>query len=238
MKSSFFLLLICLNLSTIHSQSTVFQVWNELGVSGKFTKDFSFGADLTTRYGNDGLGTIFPQLSFKYKINKFVRLSVDYRLIGKKELDGNYLTSERLNGNLQFSYALNRHSFGFRTRYQYSFNKISGPYESEFDQAFRFKPSYSYDINNSILTPNFSCEFFYNPVIGENGKQFTRIRYYAGVEMELDGPHSLELGYYYDQKIQVANPVNRSIMNLSYSYSIGQSKKKESTKTKRGARFL
>ena len=85
--------------------------------------------------------------------------------------------------------------------------------------------------------PRLSCELFYNPLNGENGKQFTRIRYYAGVEVELDGPHSLELGYYYDQKIQVANPINRSIMNLSYSYGIGQSTKKEPTKT-RGARFL
>jgi hypothetical protein len=237
MKSIAFLFVLCFNFSLIHGQSTVFQVWSELGVSGKITKDFSYGVDLTTRFGSDGLGTIFPQLSLKYKLNKYVRVSVDYRLIGKKEPNGNFLSSNRMNGNLQFSYGVKRHSFGFRTRYQYSFNKISGPYESEFDQAFRFKPSYSYDLNNSIFTPNFSCEFFYNPQTGENGKQFTRIRYYVGVEMELDGPHGLELGYYYDQKIQVANPVNRSILSLSYSYAIGQTKKKEANKG-RGVRFL
>jgi hypothetical protein len=55
--------------------------------------------------------------------------------------------------------------------------------------------------------------------------------------MELDGPHSLEFGYYYDQKIQLANPINRSIMNISYSYAIGQTNKKDTTKTK-GVRFL
>ena len=237
MKSIAFLFVLCFNLSVIHGQSTVFQVWNELGVSGKLNKDFSYGVDLTTRFGGDGLNTIFPQVSLKYKLNKYVRVSVDYRLIGKKELNGNMLTSHRINGNLQLSYGIKRHSFGFRTRYQYSFNSLGGPYESEFDQAFRFKPSYSYDLNNSIFTPNFSCEFFYNPQTGENGKQFTRIRYYVGVEMELDGPHGLELGYYYDQKIQVANPVNRSILSLSYSYAIGQTKKKEPNKG-RGVRFL
>jgi len=237
MKSFLVLLVIFLQFGFLYSQSTVFQVWNELGVSGKLTKDFSYGVDLSTRYGSDGLGTIFPQLSLKYKLNKYVRVSVDYRLIGKKELNGNFLTSQRVNGNLHFSYGIKRHSFGFRTRYQYSFNKLVGPYESEFDQAFRFKPSYAYDINNSIFTPNFSCEFFYNPLTGENGKQFTRIRYYVGVEMELDGPHNVELGYYYDQKIQIANPVNRSILNLSYTYVIGQSLKKDSIKSK-GVRYL
>jgi hypothetical protein len=173
----------------------------------------------------------------KYKLNKYVRLSVDYRLIGKKELNGNVLSSHRLNGNLQFSYGIKRHSFGFRTRYQYSFNALVGPYESEFDRAVRFKPSYSYDINNSIFTPKVSCEFFYNPSQGYQGQQFTRIRYYAGVALELAGPHNLEIGYYYDQKIQVANPVNRSILNLSYSYSIGERKKEEARKGK-NLRFL
>ena len=237
MKSIAFLFVLCFNFSLIHGQSTIFQVWNELGVSGKLNKDVSYGVDLTTRFGGDGLNTLFPQVSLKYKLNKYVRVSVDYRLIGKKELNGNMLTSHRINGNIQLSYGIKRHSFGFRTRYQYSFNSLGGPYESEFDQAFRFKPSYSYDLNNSIFTPNFSCEFFYNPQNGENGKQFTRIRYYVGVEMELDGPHGLELGYYYDQKIQLANPVNRSILSLSYSYAIGQTKKKEPKKG-RGVRFL
>lgn len=237
MKSLAVLFVLCINFSVIHGQSTVFQVWNELGISGKLKNDFSYGVDLTSRFASDGLNTIFPQLSLKYKINKYVRISLDYRLIGKKELNGNFLSSHRINGNLQLSYGIKRHSFGFRTRYQYSFNNLGGPYESEFDQAFRFKPSYTYDINNSIFSPNFSCEFFYNPLIGENGKQFTRIRYYVGIEMELEGSHGLELGYYYDQKIQVANPINRSILNVSYSYAIGQSKKKEPTKT-RGVRFL
>jgi hypothetical protein len=237
MKSILFLLVICLHFSFLHSQSTVFQVWNELGVSGKLTKDFSYGVDLSTRYGSDGLTTIFPQLSLKYKLNKYVRVSIDYRLIGKKELNGNFLTSQRVNGNLQFSYGVKRHSFGFRTRYQYSFNKLVGPYESEFDRAVRFKPSYAYDINNSILTPKVSCEFFYNPSHGYQGQQFTRVRYYAGVALELAGSHNLEIGYYYDQKIQIANPVNRSILNLSYSYSIGQTKNKAPNKT-RGVQFL
>lgn len=230
MKSFLFLFVICFNFNFLFSQSTVFQVWNEVGISGKVKKDLSYSVDLTTRFGSEGLGTIFPQLSLKYKLNKYVRLSVDYRLIGKKELNGNVLSSHRLNGNLQLSYGVKRHSFGFRTRYQYSFNALVGPYESEFDRAVRFKPSYAYDINNSLFTPKVSCEFFYNPSMGETGKQFTRIRYYVGIEMELDGPHNLELGYYYDQKLQVANPVNRSILNLSYSYSIGERNKEETRK--------
>jgi len=230
---SFFLF----SFSSVYSQTTVFQVWNEAGISGKMKKDFSYSLDLTTRFGSEGLGTIFPQLSLKYKLNKYVRVSLDYRLIGKKELNGNVLSSHRLNGNLQFSYGVKRHSFGFRTRYQYSFNALVGPYESEFDRAVRFKPSYAYDINNSILTPKVSCEFFYNPSHGYQGQQFTRVRYYAGVALELAGPHNLEIGYYYDQKIQVANPVNRSILNLSYSYAIGQTKNKEPNKT-RSVRFL
>jgi hypothetical protein len=165
-------------------------------------------------------------------------VSVDYRLIGKKDFNGNYLSSQRINGNVQLSYGINRHSFGFRTRFQYSFRNLAVPYESEFDQAFRFKPSYSYDISNSILSPKVSCEFFYNPSQGFQGQQFTRIRYYAGLALELAGPHNLEVGYYYDQKINASNPVNRSILNLSYSYAIESMDKEKSTKPRLGVRYL
>ncbi|MFZ9612617.1 MAG: DUF2490 domain-containing protein [Crocinitomicaceae bacterium] len=218
------------------SQSTVFQVWNELGASAKLSKDWSCGVDLTTRFGNGGVVTYFPQVSIKYKWNKFIRPSLDYRMIMNRELNGNYLASHRINGNLQFSYALNRHSFGFRVRYQYSFNRIIGTYEPEFDQAFRFKPSYSLDINNSIFSPKASCEFFYNPASGAQGKQFTRIRYYAGLALEIQGPHGIEIGWLYDQRINKANPVNRSVMLISYSYALG-TQKKDKPKTK-GVRDL
>ncbi|MFM6934884.1 MAG: DUF2490 domain-containing protein [Flavobacteriales bacterium] len=230
----FFIVLLFLSSLPVFSQSTVFQVWNELGVNGKINKDWSYGVDLTTRIGNVGVVTMFPQVSFKYKLNKYLRPSIDYRMISNRELNGNYLMSHRINGNLQFTYVEKRHSFGFRVRYQYSFRRIIGPYESEFDHAFRFKPSYSYDLNHSIFTPKLSCEFFYNPSNGIQGQQFTRIRYYAGVALELEGPHNLELGYYYDQKVNYANPVNRSILNVSYSYTLAAKK----TKTNKGVRFL
>jgi hypothetical protein len=225
-----------LSLSHVHSQSTVFQVWNELGASGKFSKDWSYGVDVTTRIGNGGVVTYFPQVSIKYKLNKFIRPSLDYRMIMNRELNGNYLASHRLNGNLQFSYGFKRHDFGFRVRYQYSFNRIIGAYEPEFDQAFRFKPSYSIDLNNSIFTPKASCEFFYNPASGFQGKQFTRIRYYAGISFEIKGPHGFEIGWLYDQRLLKANPVNRSVMMLSYSYALGTSKKE--TPKNRGVRDL
>ena len=237
MKSIFFLCFVFFQIGFNHSQTTVFQVWNELGVAGKLIKDISYGVDLTTRVGNVGVVTFFPQVSIKYKLNKFIRPSIDYRMIMNRELNGNYLASHRINGNLQFSTAWLRHSLGFRVRYQYSFNRLAGTYEPEFDQAFRFKPSYGYDLNNSIFTPKLSCEFFYNPSIGIQGRQFTRIRYYAGLALELSGPHHVEIGYYYDQKINFSNPVNRSILNVSYSYSIDGKEKKVDRKA-RGVRFL
>ena len=225
------------SLTQLQGQTTVFQVWNELGTSGKIAKDWSYGIDLTTRFSDVGIATVFPQVSIKYKWNKYIRPSIDYRMIMNRELNGNYLNSHRINGNLHFSYALKRQSFGFRVRYQYSFNRLVGVYEPEFDQALRFKPSYAYDINNSIFTPKVSCELFYNPLSGEQGKQFTRIRYYVGLSLELNGPHELELGYFYDQRINKANPVNRSVLNLSYSYALG-AKKKEKPNRDRGVRFL
>jgi len=126
---------------------------------------------------------------------------------------------------------------GFRLRYQYSFDRVAGVnYQPEFDQAFRLKPSISYDINNSIFSPSATLEFFYNPSNGPLGKRFSKIRSFVGVSLELKGPHDFSLGYVYDQSLNLPNPTYRHILNMSYCYKI-QPKNKGKRKTM-GVRWL
>jgi hypothetical protein len=95
-----------------------------------------------------------------------------------------------------------------------------GTYEPEFDESFRIKPSISYDIKKFPLTPQISTEFFYDPSNYELGNRFTKIRYSASFTLDLKGPHKVEFGYIFDQRIQLATPLNRHILNLSYTYQI------------------
>jgi hypothetical protein len=100
-------------------------------------------------------------------------------------------------------------------------------YQPEFDKAIRFKPSLSYDINNSVFSPVASVEFFYNPSTGSLGKRFTKMRGFVGLDLELKGPHEVSLGYIYDQSLNLPDPTYRHILNVSYCYKIETKKKKK-----------
>jgi hypothetical protein len=215
--------LFCLLLTKPMAQLFEQQVWVETGLKYNLTKKLGASLDLTQRYGYDGLGTLFPQVSFRYKVSSWFRPSIDYRVILSKSLDGVYSTSQRVNGNLQFSYTLKRVEAGLRIRYQYSFERISEAYDSEFDQAWRIKPSVQYNIKGLPVTPELCAEFFYNPENSSKGNQFNRIRYYGGADIEFKHKQNISVGVYFDQWIN-GLPKKRVMYSLGYSIGLATSK--------------
>ena len=213
------------------------QVWVETGAKYNLTKKLGASLDLTQRFGYDGLSTFFPQVSFRYKVSSWFRPSMDYRVILSKSLDGTYSTSQRINGNLQFYYTKKRLEAGLRIRYQYSFERIGAAYDSEFDQAWRIKPSVQYNIKGLPLTPELSAEFFYNPENSANGNQFNRIRYYGGADIEsparalqlIAAARTNTLGAGFDAEDQaladltMSNPLRASL----YAFNLIQKKRKK-----------
>jgi hypothetical protein len=218
--------------------NTAFQVWNEAGVSCKLDKKQSLAFDLTTRHAAGGLRTFFPQVSYKYKINKHIRPSIDYRFISDRNQEGNMTLQHRLNANLQFNQEFERLQLGLRLRYQYSTNRLAENFEPEFGQALRIKPSLAYDLQNTDLEPQVSMEFFTGPMDGQPGYHLNRIRWSVGLAYTFEGPHSLEVAYLYDQRIMSPGALNRAILNFSYGYSLGNKKSKKPVKPQRDGRFL
>lgn len=223
--------LFCLMLTNPMAQLFEQQVWLETGVKYNLNKKIGASIDLIQRYGYSGLETIFPQVSFRYKLKKWVRPSIDYRLVYSKSNSEEYHASHRVNGNLQFSHTLQRFDVGLRIRYQYSFNRLNANYDAEFDQAWRIKPSVQYNIKGVPLTPEFSAEFFYNPENNAKGNQFNRIRYYGGTDINLPKNQTLGLGFYMDQWINVL-PKKRVMYSLSYSIGLASAKKTDKKPSK------
>lgn len=212
---------------SLFSQNNEGKVWTEIGVNGKIVKDLDWAAELTTRFGVNGIETVFPSVSIKYKVKKWFKPSVEYRYIVDRENFDTYSNSHRLNFNADFKHTIDRLSIKSRIRYQYSFDRLvnSELYSPEFDQAIRLKLGGSYDINNSFLSPVISGEIFYNPTYGPYGQQLTKFRLFAGVDIEMDGPHEISVGYIFDNRINISRPLTKHILSLGYSYKIGGSKK-------------
>jgi len=224
MKKYLFIFLILPIFSIGQTNSNM--VWTEIGLEGSFTKKLSWSADVTTRFGNLGVNTFFPQVSVKYKLTKWFRPSIEYRAIFNHLSNGNYNFSNRLNINGEFKKSVSDFDFGLRVRYQYSFGTLFsvGTYDPEFDQAIRIKPSVTYDIKKSLFSPTASAEFFYDPAYGQYGRQFTKIRTFVGVKLDWKKPFDVSVGYMFDGKINLPNPSNRHILSVSFAYKIGEEK--------------
>ena len=222
----------CSFLLICSAQQSVFQLWTETGFKHKLNKKVDLTVEWTNRFDAYGLTTSFPQVSAKYKVLSWLKTSLDYRWILSKENNGNFSSGNRVNANVQLNHKFERIDVGFRARYQYSFNRfVSSNYDPEFDVAYRFRPSISYDLNNSILAPNASIEFFYTPENGPLGNRFTRIRYQIGVDFETKLPLDLGIAYLYDNKVNLPNAVDRHVLNLSATYLIkGKDSKKKTGK--------
>ena len=128
-------------------------VWTEVGVSGKVVKRLGWSADLNARFGAAGLETFFPQIGFKYKVEKWFRPSIDYRYILDKDKYGNMLGGHRINFNANFEETIDRFEVEARVRYQYAFNGFvaSDNFDPDLDRSWRLKGDVKYDINNSIF---------------------------------------------------------------------------------------
>lgn len=206
--------------TTVLSQNN-FAVWSELGVKGEFTKKIKWSADLNGRFAKGKIETFFPSIGLEYKLVKWFRPSIDYRLIIDQNKYGNYKLSNRININGEFKKDVNRFTFEARLRYQYSFNNVrAADYDSEFDQAIRFKPEVEYDIKGSIFNPVIGAELFYNPAYNPRGFQFSKVRFTIGTKLELDGPHGVSVKYQLDKKTDSYSIGARHVLSISYSYKI------------------
>ena len=204
------------------------KLWMEVGAKGAITKSIDWGFQATSRFGTLGNETVFMQASLKYKLKKWVRPSIDYRVINDKDKFGNYSFANRLNFNVDLRHTVKRFEYGGRIRYQYSFRTFSSSagYDPDFDQAVRMKAYMSYDIKNSFITPVSSIEYFYNPNLGPVGKRFSKYRLSIGADMEFDSPHGISVGYIRDHEFNVPAPVTKDILSISYTYNVGYKKKK------------
>lgn len=194
-----------------------FQVWTELGTSGKVVKRLDWSVDLNSRFGAAGLETFFPQVGFKYKVKKWFRPSIDYRFILDKDKYGNMLSGHRINLNANFEKEIDRFEVEGRLRYQYAFSRIGGSadFDPDLDQAVRLKGDVKYDINNSIFSPLFSAELFYTPQYLDRG--FSKIRLAIGTSLELDGPHKFSAKYQLDKRFEYGKDL-RHVISISYGY--------------------
>lgn len=214
------LLALCIH-GEIQSQN---RLWVSSGIKTTFfTDDLRVEALFQGRFYDHGrYDKLFPEFSFKYKVTKWFKPSVDYRFVfNQSRTSYERSTGHRFNLNLNTDFDYERFDFQFRVRYQYSLNAFSSAsgYDPDFDNAIRLKPRIKYNIKESKVDPMIESEWFYNTNLGEFGRQFVKYRFAVGVEINLPKKHELSIKYRYDYEFNVPSPWRSHVISIGHSFS-------------------
>lgn len=198
MKKLGILFLAVFLISSYGKAQTDNELWLSPGVKYSLTKKLDLYGELNFRMEPVVLNTFFTEVSAKYQVTKWFKPSIDYRFVLNRNDYGNYKLSNRINLNANFGKRVNRFELGLRARLQTTLSRVSSPEASFSDLApgFRLKPSIVYDIDNSIISPLFSYEFFFRND-NELGFFMNKNRLSVGMEFEALGPYNVSLKYMY-----------------------------------------
>lgn len=224
------LFLACAAALTAHGQ-TRSEFRFAAGISREVAKDIVVGFQTNARVETDGrLQTLFQEASVKSEHLKWFRPSVDYRFIASYALNGNTEYAHRFNINADFRRKMKDVKVGARARYQLVIG--GGRTGTDLDPALRIKPYIEWSIPDSRFTPEFSTEFFYNPAYEDFGRQFNRIRFGIGTAVNLQGPHTIGITYYYGRKYATSQPYDEHLFSLKYDFEWKDSKGKKNGNNK------
>ena len=222
---------LCAVLSFTGFAQTRSEIWLGAGIKREVVSDVVVGFQTNARIATSGkLETLFQEFSVKSEHLKWFRPSVDYRFITSYADNGSYSLSNRFNLNADFRKKFEKPAIKVGTRLRYQLSLDGGATSGgDLDPAFRIKPYIEFALPNTRVTPEFSTEFFYNPVFGEFGQRFNRVRLGFSANINLPGRNTLGLTYYFGHKYNTGNPYNEHLFSIEYGFEWKKGKKKEST---------
>lgn len=223
----FFLCVICICTisDSANAQQVDFWQWNTVSIDKSISKKFSVGFDEEVRFFRNAsqLNLLYTNIGGSYKPNKFIKVSLVYRFLQKRQDDNSYSFRHRVFLDLAFKYKVKIVSFTYRSRLQSQVRDLHSSekgyipenyWRSKFDFKFDLKKRYS---------PYLSAEFRYqfaNWRIKEANNQFNRGRYYAGFDYKLGTVVTFGLYYMLQWEFNLNDPERDHVLGTALSFSL------------------
>lgn len=163
------------------------------------------------------LGTFFTDAGVKYKFNKLVRVSVNYRFVNKRYTDDFYSKRHRYYFDLTIREKVKPFVFQFRTRFQSQYADIFSSNEGKIPSYYsRNKFTVKLDFDKKVM-PYFYTEL-YTPLNDPGSVYYLdNVRYCAGIEYKINLIHSLDIYYMLQREYHVNNPETDYIIGVGYN---------------------
>jgi hypothetical protein len=207
------------------SQRDDFGAWMTLSLNKDLSKKFTLGLDQEFRL-KENLTTInlfYTNVGVSYKVTKFLKVGLVYRMINKQKNDGSYGMRSRIYSDLTFKVKPGKWTFSNRTRYQIEWRQAG--YNSELNglpEAYlRNLTKIGHEIGPHA-TPYVATEFRWqlqNPrEPWANG--FNRTRFIGGMDYKFNDMHTIGTYFLFQKEFNVNDRQTLYIIGLEYTISL------------------
>ncbi|HOY30898.1 MAG TPA: DUF2490 domain-containing protein [Bacteroidales bacterium] len=210
-----------LTATTCFSQVQDANLWIYAGIEKKIIPGLSVNLNQEFRMNENftELGTFFTDAGVTYKINKYLKISANYRFINKRRSNDSYSMRHRYYFDLTLRKKFNPVVITLRTRFQSQYTDVLSSADGEIPaNHIRNKLMIKYDDGRSIK-PYFYAEI-YSPLKRPYDIFLDNTRYCAGLEYEINRMNTIDLFYMFQKEYHVVNPGTDHIIGIGYNISL------------------
>ncbi|MBI5540388.1 MAG: DUF2490 domain-containing protein [Bacteroidia bacterium] len=195
-------------------------MWLSVNAEKKITPVLSFTLSEEVRLSENftEAGMIFTDAGLNYKINKFVRVSANYRFIEKLKKNNTYNLRNRYYFDVTLRKKIKPVILQFRTRFQCQYNRM---YEAD-----DYPGPYYYSRNKFMVKADLDKNYvpyiyseIYSPLNNPDGIFMDKIKYCAGIEYRINRMHEFDLFYVIQKEYNVENPVTDFVIGIGYNFT-------------------
>ena len=203
-------------------QQNDFQCWPSGQLNLEEINNLRFHVEEEVRFHENAsrIGRQINDLGVSYRINKYVKAALYYRLEAKWKNPDEHEWRNGIYGDLAFRVEPGRFLLGYRLRVQSSRVELNDEDGKWFDGVRnRHKFSVEYDLKGIPLAPFAEGEIFAN-LGGEDGSSLTDYRLWAGLNYNLNKKHEFSLKFGIDRELNVNNPLTAYIIAVGYTLNL------------------
>jgi len=196
-------------------------IWTSLGFEAKLVKKLSATVSQEYRFNENitELGSWISETGLEYKLNKYMKVSVNYRYTLKRQTNNRYSPRHRFFIDVKAEKKIKPVIFQFRTRFQEEYADIGRAPEGGFSGYYsRNKFSFKFDLDRK-WEPYLSFELF-SPLHHNQPFLFDNIRSSAGLEYSVSKHHSIDIYYMIQNEMNVNDPVTDFIGGIGYQFNL------------------
>lgn len=199
--------------------------WNTLNINLDLSKKWALGLtqEFRLKENYSRLNLFYTELGVEYKLNKYIKTSLKYRLTEKNTDYNNISIRHRISWDANFKTKYRRFSFSYRNRIQMEFRNLQSSTTGKIPELYeRCKFGIEYQLTKRF-SPYFSTEVRYqiqdnNNIETEN--QIHRIRFQLGFDYNINSFSKLGIYYLIQREWNVNHPEKLFITGLEYSVDI------------------